>query len=186
MIGRLLLRLFAWLALGYLVLPLVVIVGSSVTASQFLAFPPRGVTFAWYRSAFSDPSYVAAFVTSTVLASSATVVAVLLAIPASLAIARFTFPGKALLSALLMSPMALPQVVIGAALLQFCAAFDLMRTFAALLIGHVVIVTPFVLRSVLPHLTPEQRSLEEASMDLGAGPVATFFHVILPQIKSGV
>lgn len=71
-------------------------------------------------------------------------------------------------------------------MLQYGTAIGLTRSFAALLVGHVVIIMPFVLRAVLPQLTDEQRSLEEASADLGAGPLATFFLVTLPQIRSGI
>ncbi|WP_428999600.1 ABC transporter permease, partial [Stenotrophomonas maltophilia] len=91
-------------------------------------------------------------------------------------------PGQRLLSATLMSPLILPHVVLGAALLQYGTAIGLTRSFNALLVGHVVIIMPFVMRAVLPQLTDDQRSLEEASADLGAGPLATFFLVTLPQI----
>ena len=186
MLGGVLLRTVAALVMAFLVLPLVVIVGSSLTASKFLSFPPQGLTLAWYAKVLDDSSYVAAFTTSTVLAGAATVVAILLAVPAALAIARFEFPGKRGLATLLTSPLVLPHVVLGAALLQYSAALGFMRTFWALLVGHVVIVTPFVLRSVLALLTPEQRVQEEVSSDLGARPLSTFFHVTLPQIRSGV
>lgn len=186
MLTRTLIRLIAWAALTYLVLPLVVILGASLTTTSYLAFPPQGITLAWYEKLLDDPSYVAAFTTSTVLALAATAAAILLAIPAALAVARHDFPGKATLSAILMSPLVLPHIVLGAALLQFGAHIGLTRSFLALLIGHTVIITPFVLRSVLALLSPEQRSLEEASADLGAGPVQTFFLVVLPQIRPGV
>jgi putative spermidine/putrescine transport system permease protein len=186
MIARALVRIVALAALAYIVLPLVVIIGASLTETSFLAFPPQGVSFGWYSTMLHDPSYVAAFTTSTLLAVVATLVAILLAVPAALAIARYDFPGKATLSALFLSPLVLPHLVLGAALLQFGGAIGLTRSFTALLVGHVIIITPFVLRSVLPLLTPEQRALEEASMDLGAGPVTTFFLVVLPQIRSGL
>jgi putative spermidine/putrescine transport system permease protein len=186
MIAAIALRAVSALVMAFLMLPLVVIVGSSLTASQFLSFPPQGYTLVWYAKVLDDPSYVAAFTTSSVLATAATLVAILLAVPAALAIARFEFPGKRGLATLLTSPLVLPHVVLGAALLQYCAALGFMRTFWALLVGHVVIVTPFVLRSVLALLTPEQRVQEEASSDLGARPLSTFFHVTLPQIRSGV
>jgi putative spermidine/putrescine transport system permease protein len=179
-------RVVSYAALAYLVLPLAVIVGSSLTTTSFLAFPPQGVTLAWYGRMLSDPSYVSAFATSTVLAAAATLIAVLLAVPAALAIARYSFAGKHLLSATLMSPLILPHVVIGAALLQYGTAIGLTRSFSALLVGHIVIIMPFVLRAVLPQLAEEQRSLEEASADLGAGPVTTFFLVTVPQIRSGI
>jgi putative spermidine/putrescine transport system permease protein len=85
-----------------------------------------------------------------------------------------------------MSPLILPHVVLGAALLQYGTAIGLTRNFLALLVGHIVIITPFVLRAVLPQLTEEQKSLEEASADLGGRPVTTFFLVTFPQIQSGI
>jgi putative spermidine/putrescine transport system permease protein len=179
-------RLLAFVTLAYLVLPLAVLVGSSLTATSFLAFPPKGVTLSWYGKMLGDPSYVAAFGVSTLLAGAATIAAMILAVPAALAIARYSFPGRAALSATLMSPLILPHVVLGAALLQYGTAIGLVRSFAALLVGHVVIVMPFVLRAVLPQLTDEQRVLEEASADLGARPIPTFFLVTLPQIRSGL
>ena len=72
---------------------------ASLTTTSFLAFPPQGLTLAWYGKMLGDPSYVSAFATSTVLAVAATVVAMVLAVPAALAIARYRFPGRGLLSA---------------------------------------------------------------------------------------
>jgi putative spermidine/putrescine transport system permease protein len=181
-----LIRIVSFAALAYLVLPLVVIVGASLTTTSFLAFPPQGLTLSWFGKVVTDASYISAFVTSTVLAAFATVVSVLFGVPSALAIARYNFPGKRALSAILMSPLILPHVVLGAALLQYGTAIGLTRNFLALLVGHIVIITPFVLRAVLPQLTDEQRSLEEASADLGGGPVTTFFLVTFPQIRSGI
>ncbi|WP_173089185.1 ABC transporter permease subunit [Devosia sp. 1635] len=183
---RMFIRGLALLTLMFLLLPLVVIVGASFTASDFLAFPPQGLTLRWYEIVVSDQTYVASFITSSALALAATFAAVVLAIPAALAIARNEFLGKAAFTSLLLSPLVLPHLVLGAALLQFGGAIGLTRSFPALLVGHVVIVTPFVLRTVLPMLNREQLALEEASRDLGAGPVQTFFLVTLPQIRSGI
>ena len=83
MITSILVRLVAWSVLGYMLLPLVVILGVSVTATSFLAFPPQGWTLDWYSKMLSDPSYVASFATSTILALAATFVAVLLSVPAA-------------------------------------------------------------------------------------------------------
>ncbi len=184
--ARALVVVAAWLTLGYLLLPLVVIVGASLTASDFLAFPPRGLTLRWYAKVLEDPSWIESFLTSTLVAGASTLAAMALAVPAALALARHDFRGRAALSALLMSPLVLPYVVLGAALLQFGSSIGLARSFAALFVGHVVIVTPFVLRAVLAMLSPAQRVLEEAAMDLGASPWATFRLVVLPLIRPGL
>lgn len=186
MIARCLIRLSALGVLAYLALPLLVILGASFTATPYLAFPPQGWTLDWYRAMLAEPGYAAAFATSTVLALAATAAAVLLTVPAALALARHEFPGKATLASVLMSPLVLPHIVLGAALLQYGAYFGLTRSFLSLLIGHVVIIAPFVLRATLGLLTPEQRALEEASADLGANPWTTFFLVTLPQIRPGI
>lgn len=186
MIIRFLIRGLAALTLFYLVLPLVVLVGASLTTSEFLAFPPQGLTLRWYEVVISNPTYVGSFLTSSALALAATAIAVLLAVPAAVAIARYDFPGKSAFASLLLSPLVLPHLVLGAALLQFGGAIGLIRSFTALLVGHVVIVTPFVLRTVLPMFDRDQLALEEASRDLGANPALTFFLVTLPQIRSGI
>lgn len=186
MVLRASIRLIAILALAFLMLPLVVIVGSSLTTSEFLAFPPQGLTLRWYEVVITDPTYVASFGMSVLLAASATCVAMVLAVPAALAIARYDFAGKAALASILLSPLVLPHLVLGAALLQFGASIGLMRNFAALLVGHVVIITPFILRTVLPLLSREQLVLEEASRDLGASAPSTFFLITLPLIRSGL
>lgn len=179
-------RTLALLTLAYLAFPLVVIIGASLTTTSFLTFPPKGLTFDWYEVVLTNPTYVSAFVTSAWLALWATLIAIALAIPAALAIARYSFPGRTLLSSLLLSPLVLPHLVLGAALLQFGSMMGLTRTFAALLVGHVVIVTPYVLRTVLPLLSDSQKVLEDASRDLGANALETFWYVTLPQIRSGV
>src|SRR5262249_22300848 len=94
--------------------------------SEFLAFPPRGTTLAWYAKVLSDAGYVAAFRTSSVLA--ATAIALCLGIPA--AIARHEFAGRGAVAALLMSPLVLPHVVLRAPLLRYAAVLGLVRTFA--------------------------------------------------------
>lgn len=89
-------------------------------------------------------------------------------------------------SALLLSPLVLPHIVLGAALLQYGASIGLVQNFPALLVGHTVIVTPFILRTLLPQFSRDQISLEEASRDLGASAWSTFFLITLPQIRSGL
>jgi putative spermidine/putrescine transport system permease protein len=181
-----LVRIMSFAALAYLILPLVVLVGVSLTTTSFLAFPPKGLTLVWYGNMLSDPTYTSAFLNSTILAVVATMIAVLLAVPAAIAIARYRFTGRGLLAEMLNSPLILPHVVLGAALLQYGGAIGLIRSFPALLVGHVVIIMPFVLRAVQPQLNDEQLILEEASADLGAKPLTTFFLVTLPQIRSGL
>ena len=184
--GRHLLSGFAWLAIAYMALPLVVIVSISFTETAYLKFPPQGFTLHWYWQFLSDPSYVSAILLSAKLAVMATAVALLLGVPAALVLARVPFPGNRALAAVFLSPLILPVIVMGVAILQYASALGFARTFGALLAGHVVIVMPYVVRTCLASLTGLEPSLEEAAQDLGASPLATFFLVTLPQIKPGV
>jgi putative spermidine/putrescine transport system permease protein len=151
-----------------------------------LSFPPRGFTLKWYGVVFGNAAYVNAFLMSTVLAATATLLAAVLAIPSSIALMRYRFVGRSTIETILMSSLVLPYIVLGAAFLQYGSSIGMVRSFGALLVGHVVIIMPFIMRSVIPQLSEDQRALEEASRDLGAGPWVTFFLVTLPQIRSGV
>jgi putative spermidine/putrescine transport system permease protein len=184
--GRLALSAFGWLAAIYLALPLAIIIGVSVTTTAYLKFPPVGFTLKWYAQFLRDPSYLNAIWLSAALAVSAAGIAVLLGVPVALVLIRGQLNGQRALGAVFLSPLILPPIVIGAAILQYASALGFARSFSAMLIGHVVIVIPYIVRTTLASLTGFDASLEEAARDLGAsGPVA-FFKITLPVIKPGV
>jgi putative spermidine/putrescine transport system permease protein len=185
-LGTVALAGISWATLIYLVLPLLVIVSVSFSNTAYIEFPPRGFTIRWYMQFVEDPSYIEAFRVSLALAVLSTAAAIILATPAALIIARKTFPGRTLISTLFLSPLVLPNIVIGVAILQYANSLGFARTFPALLIAHTVIVIPYVLRTVLASLAGMDVTIEEAAQDLGAGSVETFFLVTLPQIKPGI
>ena len=90
------------------------------------------------------------------------------------------------MSAVFLSPLVLPTIVLGVAILQYASWLGFARTFSALLVGHVVLVTPYVIRTALASLSGMDPGLEEAAQDLGATPTETFFLVTLPLIKPGI
>jgi putative spermidine/putrescine transport system permease protein len=176
----------SWATLVYLVLPLIVIISVSFSETSYIVFPPRGFTLKWYEQFLQDSSYIEAFQVSIELAVLSTLIAVLLATPAALIMARKVFSGRALISMLFLSPLVLPNIVIGIAILQYANSLGFARTFWALLVGHVVIVMPYVLRTTLASLVGMDETIEEAAQDLGASSLETFFLVTLPQIKPGI
>jgi putative spermidine/putrescine transport system permease protein len=184
--GGLLLRGLAVLALAYLLLPIVVIVGASFTTSEFLTFPPRGFTLRWYERFFGAPGWVESFTLSLQLAAVTTLAATAVGVPAALALARHAFPGQRWLSSLFLSPLVLPQVVLGVGLLQYLSLAGIARTFTAILVGHVLLTIPYTIRSVMATLAGFDPTLEEAAADLGASPLVTLLTVTLPLIKGGV
>lgn len=184
--GRLVVVGLSWIALAYLALPLIVVVGVSLTSSNFLQFPPNGFSLKWYAQIMRDPSYIDAFWVSAKLASLSTIAAIVLGVPAALVITRKRFLGREVVSGLFLSPLILPTVVIGVAILQYASVLGIARTFWALLIGHVVLVIPYVMRTTLASLSGLDVSIEEAAQDLGATPAQTFFLITLSQIKPGL
>lgn len=185
-IGRLALKAFAAIAVLYFLLPLVIIVGTSFTKTAFLKFPPEGFTLSWYGKFLGDSSYLQSLGLSALLAASATASAIALGVPAAFVLARGEVPAARFIMALFLSPLILPPIVIGAALLQFATAVGIARTFVALYFGHVVLIIPYVVRTTLAALARFELSLEEAAQDLGASGAQTFFLVTLPLIKGGI
>jgi putative spermidine/putrescine transport system permease protein len=113
-------------------------------------------------------------------------IALVLGTMAAVAIDRFNFPGRREIQMLLISPLVVPQLVVGIAILQFFAMLSIKRGFLLLLIGHVIITSPYVTRSILAALAGFDRSLEEAAMNLGASPLGAFILITLPNISAGI
>jgi len=185
-VGGAVMRGLVVLALVYLLLPIVVLVATSFTATDFLVFPPRGLSLRWYATFVNTPGWLESFRLSLAVAAATTVLTPLIGVPAALVLSRDTFPGRQLLASLLLSPLVLPQVVLGVGLLQYLTLIGLARTFWAILVGHVVLAMPYMIRSVMATLAGVDPALEEAAADLGASPPVTFFTVTLPLIKPGV
>lgn len=185
-LGKGALAIFAWIAVLYLMLPLAIIIGTSFTTTEFLRFPPEGLTLRWYAAFLADPSYLQSLGLSAVLALGATATAAVLGVPVALVLSRAQIPGARSIAALFLSPLILPPIVIGAALLQYATAIGIARTFWALFVGHVVLIIPYIVRTTLASLARFDRTLEEAALDLGATSPQAFFLVTLPLIKPGV
>jgi putative spermidine/putrescine transport system permease protein len=185
-LGGVLFAAFGWLALLYLALPLAVIIGASFTTTAYLSFPPVGLTLKWYIQFLRDPSYLDAIWTSASLAWLATGLALALGVPAAVVLERVRFRGQKALTLLFLSPLILPPIVMGAAILQYASALGFARSYGALLVGHTVIVIPYIVRTTLASLSGLAPSLEEAARDLGDTGLGTFFRVTLPIIKPGI
>lgn len=173
--------------LAFVAAPIVVVFLSSVNSTQYLQFPPSGLSTRWWEAALSErwmgPTWF-----SLQLATIASILATGLGTLAALGIQRGRFVGRDALQAVLLSPLILPQIVTGAALLQFFVLAGLrdLLGFPALLLGHIVITMPYTIRTVTVSLHGLDPRLEWAAQDLGANPLQTFLRVTLPLIKNGV
>jgi len=167
----------------YLLAPVIVVVATSVTTTAYPVFPPRGFTLQWFERFLQTPEFVGGMRLSALLAGSATVIATCIGTAAAIGLARRK---RAALSALFLSPIVFPAVVLGLALLIFYNRTGMAGTFAGMVAAHVVLITPFVVRMVGASLAEFDDSVEEAARNLGAGWARVFFQVTLPIIRPGV
>lgn len=178
-----LLNLFIFI---YLLAPLIVVVWTSFVKEAYPHFPPKAYSLRWYSNFLQNDQFIDSLFLSAYVACWTTFFALLIGIPASLALVQYRFRGSTLLSTLCMSPILFPAVVIGIALLIFYAKVGLSHTLASLVCAHVIIAIPFVIRLVSSSLYGLDRNMDEASLNLGASRLKTFFRITLPLIKPGI
>ena len=184
--GRRVMRVFFALVVVFLYAPIAVLFVFSFNRGAVPSFPLSGFTLRWYDDFFHNGSMRAALETSAIVAAMSSVVAVTLGILASAALARRGFRGKGLVTALLLSPLVIPFVVLGIAMLLLFHVLGIQLSILTIAIGHVVISIPYTILVLLPRLQQIDASLAEAAYDLGAGPLRTFRWVTLPLILPAV
>jgi len=163
-----------------LALPAVIVVISSFTAGDSLRFPPQGFSFKWYEAAIHSEPFMASLWISTKLALIATACSLVLGTMAAFALDRHAFRGREAFRTLTLSPLIVPMVVLGLGLLQFLAWIGWNQTFFGMLVGHVLITLPYVVRAISANLVLFDRTLEQAAMNLRASPLTVLRRITLP------
>lgn len=180
------LRIVTYCIIAVLLLPMVVIIATSFTELNYVSFPPRGFTLKWYGVAFQRSEFVSSFLFSAGIGFAVAVIATTIGAMIAVALVRFSFPGRAALDAFFMSPLILPTIVIGIALLQYVNRIGLPMTWHVLVIGHVIITVPYAIRMVVASLIGIDLSIERAARNLGASPFKAFVRVVMPLIGPGL
>ncbi len=186
------LRLIAGVGYAVLLLSPLAVLLYSLSPLAVLEIPPRGLSLAWYAGLLDHPRLLSGIATSFALGLLATACALLLGIPAALALTRARLPGSAALLGILLSPLSLPGLALGAGLLTTVSLFaretgvQLAGTLVPLLFAHLLITLPWVVRSVAASLESADPELESAARGLGAGPLETLLLVTLPNARSGI
>lgn len=185
-IGRWLISLVAWMVLASLLAPLIVLVGASFSEVDYVQFPPTGFSLRWYKAFFADRVFVSSLLLSTQVAFAAAALATVLGFPAAYVLVRKQFPGRRLAWSLFLSPLLVPQIILGVALLQLFSALGFATSFVGLLVAHVVAVMPYVIRTVGAALVSIDPRVEEAAADLGANRWQMMALVVAPMVKGGL
>lgn len=170
----------------FLLFPLIVIMLSSFDPSEYMGFPPKGFSLKWYAHIWEVDMFVTGLKVSTLLALGSTLVALLLGVPAAYVISRFSFTGRDALNSLVMSPLLVPQLVVGLAFLQYLVVRSGMSISLGLLLSHTIILIPYAIRVVGASLQNLPISIEEAALSLGSTGFTTFWRVVLPNIRTGI
>jgi putative spermidine/putrescine transport system permease protein len=177
---------FHTLVVLFMLAPLVIVCLVAFTPGNTMAVPWGDYSLRWFRAVFEHSDLVQAFWNSLGVAAVAATLSVALAVPAGLAIARHQFVGRDALNALLLSPLIVPHLVLGVAMLRLFALIDARGSPLWLTAAHVVIVTPYALRLVLAALTGLDHSVEQTAQSLGAGRATVFRRITLPLMLPGI
>jgi putative spermidine/putrescine transport system permease protein len=171
------------LFVAFILAPLVVVIGASFEPRELLRFPPEGLSLRWYRAALGSEQFVSAAWNSLIIAIGATVFATLLGVPAAYGLARYRFPGRDGIAALLNSPLLVPELVMGLALLQIIALLMMDSSVLTLTLGHILICLPYVIRTMAAAIQGVDPTVDEAAANLGAGRLQIYRTVVLPMVR---
>lgn len=181
-----LLVVFHWLFAAFMLAPLVMVMLVSFTDKGYISMPFDGASWRWYSAILRDDDFMGAFYRSLALGAGAATLATVVAVPAGMAIAWHRFPGREAILGLLLSPLMVPHVVLGIALLRFLTQLGASGTMWGLTAAHTVLVLPYVLRLVVAAATGFDRTVTHAAESLGASSWTVFRRVELPLIVPGV
>lgn len=180
------------IACGLLIIfvPLLLTVYLSLFNEKLILFPPRGYTLAWYPAII--PQFGGAIAISLELAVAAVVGSLLLGVPAGIALSRHRFRGAGIISALLLAPLTMPGIALGLAIYLFLVLIEIETAWAltgsllGLVLAHLLITTPWVVRLSLASLANHDRAAEEAATSLGARSLTVIWRVTLPAMRPGI
>jgi putative spermidine/putrescine transport system permease protein len=171
-------------------LPLILTLYLSVFNEQMIVFPPHGYTLSWYGQIMGK--FGPAIWTSLYIAVAAVVLSLAVGIPAGIGLSRYRFQGRDALATLLLSPLTIPGIAVGLAIyvlairIEETTGLAMAGSMRLLILAHLLISTPWVIRLCLASLTNHDSTTEEAAASLGASPAMVIWRVTLPAMRPGI
>lgn len=170
----------------FLLAPIFIVLLISIDTQSTMSFPPKGFSLQWYSKIWHNDAFMSGFKVSFIVAVGVALLASLVGVPAAVALSRYSFPGRAVLSGFFLSPLLVPAIVLGLALLLVLDPMNLTGTYQGLIIAHLGITAPYVIRTTSMSLMTLNQQCEEAARTLGASALTTFRKVTLPLVLPGV
>lgn len=181
--------IFCWTMLGvvlvFLFTPIVIVVAVSFSPSSVFSFPPSGFSLRWYQAIARSDTLGGALWLSVQIAFLATCISLTLGTLCAIAVVRGLVPGGKAIATFMASPLMLPGLVFGIACLQAARSVGLRDAYTTLLIAHVVITMPFIMRTVLASLSLFDFSMVDAARVLGYSYPMALWKVLVPNILPG-
>ncbi|NIZ10674.1 ABC transporter permease [Pseudooceanicola sp. HF7] len=183
-------RAIFWILVGFAVLilslPMVIVVGASVTSGNIIAFPPEGFSLKWYEKIAQARDLQQAFWRSIQVSLVCVAVSVPVGTLAGIALSRYRLRGAMALQVYLLLPFTVPLIASGIGMMLVFGEWRILGALWPVGVACAVINLPFIIWSVSASAASLDRDLELAAQNCGAGPIATFFHVTLPAVMPGV
>jgi spermidine/putrescine transport system permease protein len=159
----------------------------SFNDSIYIAFPLKAFTVKWYQQMAENSSLIAAFWNSLKIGVPVSVISTILGVLAAKAVTRYRLPGRGTATGLIMLPLVIPEIILGIALLNIARkGLDLDLSLYTIAAGHVLICVPYSMLVLVSRLEGFDKSLEEASLDLGETAWSTFWRVTFPLALPGI
>jgi putative spermidine/putrescine transport system permease protein len=186
-------RMLAWggrcvvgLILAFLILPALVVTIAAFNDKAILSFPPQAWSWRWFARALAYPDFRDGFRNGLIVTAWASSIALVVGAMFAFVIDRYSFPLKRAIEGVLISPLVIPHFTVGLGFLILAAQIGWSRGFAVVVACHVILVLPFVLRSVYVSLGNLDQSFEQAAASLGAPPLRVLVTVTLPLLLPGL
>ncbi|MCM8711308.1 ABC transporter permease subunit [Clostridium sp. SYSU_GA19001] len=183
--GHKLLSIYTFLIFIIIYLPIATLIVFSFNNSKVNAIW-QGFTFKWYLGLFKDRNIISTMTNSLLVAAVSTLIATIIGTLAAVGMYKYKFKGKTVLDGLLYVPIIIPEIVMGISLLMFFSQANIPAGSLTLILAHATFSVSYVVIVVRSRLNGFDPSLEEAAMDLGAGPFQTFYKITLPIIAPGI
>lgn len=180
------LTVYAILYMLFLYAPVILLPLFAFNDATVVAFPLNGFTSKWFDVLWTTEALHGAVKNSAIVAISSATISTILGACAARASAHYKFPAKRSIMGFVMVPLVLPEIIVAVSLLVMLVQLGMSLSLWTVVAGHVLICTPFSIAILSSAFAGMDRSLEEASHDLGESRIGTFRRITLPLVMPGI
>ena len=181
--GRISLRIYGLLVAAFLMLPLLIVIPISFSASEYLQFPPPGLSLRWYERYLGSSDWMDATWRSVLIGIATSMFSLALGIPLSISLVRARSRLLDLIERLMLGPVVVPNMVIAVSIYGWFASLQLIGSWISVALAHTLLALPYATIVLTAGLRAIDPSLEKAARGLGANPLHAFWWITLPQLR---